>query len=262
MHWMQSKTEGDIRIMEKKDLLIKLQKQEQIHVILSKCTRLPHVHCDAETYDDEIFVFFDEKDAAAKAEKFTEAGELVVVVPIPNKNFLPFYSGLFPMGVNAIVVDGDTENETCIQLEELVRKPDDSKLPKGQVRIENQSLHLTGMYFMQELRKKMRTELDENLLEMQQEMLSHFSTGTYVVALKSDQKGVVLMKNPQGQTALPIFTDIQEFQKFQMSSPQEKFLPGIVQADKVGGMLPPEASTVILNPMGINVPLNVAKKNK
>ena len=115
---------------------------------------------------------------------------------------------------------------------------------------------------MQELRKKMRTELDENLLEMQQEMLSHFSTGTYVVALKSDQKGVVLMKNPQGQTALPIFTDIQEFQKFQMSSPQEKFLPGIVQADKVGGMLPPEASTVILNPMGINVPLNVAKKNK
>ena len=108
--------------MEKKDLLIKLQKQEQIHVVLSKCTRLPYVYCDAETYDDEIFIFFDEKDANVKAEVLTKDGELVVVVPIPNKNFLPFYAGLFPMGVNAIVVDGDTEKEMCIQLEELVRE--------------------------------------------------------------------------------------------------------------------------------------------
>lgn len=246
--------------MEKKDLLIKLQKQEQVYVILSKCTRLPYVSCDSETYDDEIFVFFDEKDAKVKIEKLTEQGELVVAVPIPNKNFLPFYAGLFPMGINAIVIDGDTESEKCIQLEELVRKPDDSKLPEGQVRVENPSLQLTGMYFMQELRKKVRTELDENLLELQQEMLSHFSSGTYIVALKADQKGVVLIKNPQGQAALPLFTDIQEFQKFQMANAQEKFSPGLLKADKVGGMLPPEASTVILNPLGINVPLNVEKK--
>ena len=246
--------------MDKKALLIKLQKQDQIHVILSKCTRLPYVWCDTETYDDEIFVYFDEKGAKAKAEKLTADGELVVAVPIPNKNFLPFYAGLFPMGINAIVVDGGMDTEVCIQLEELVRKPDDSKLPKGQVRVENPALHLTGMYFMQELRKKPRTDLDENLMEMQQEMLSHFASGTYVIALKTEGKGVVLMKNPQGQTALPAFTDIQEFQKFQMVNAKEKFAPGIVQADKVGGLLPPDANTVVLNPMGINVPLNVARK--
>ena len=164
------------------------------------------------------------------------------------------------MGINAIVVDGGMDSEVCIQLEELVRKPDDSKLPKGQVRVENPSLHLTGMYFMQELRKKVRTELDEKLLEMQQEMLSHFSNGTYVVALKGEEKGVVLMKNPQGQAALPLFTDIQEFQKFQIANAKETFAPGIVNADKVVNLLPADANTVVLNPMGMNVPLNVARK--
>lgn len=246
--------------MDKKNVLIKLQKQNQIFLILSKCTRLPFVSCDSETYDDEIFVYFDEKDAREKSEKLNAEGELTVVVNIPNKNFLPFYAGLFPMGINAIVVDGDTETEMKLQLEELVRKPDDSKLSNGQVRIENPSLHLTGMYFMQELRKKQKPELTENLREMQQEMLSHYAEGTYVVALKADQKGVVLIKNPQGQTALPVFTDIQEFQKFLMANPKEKLAPGIVKANKVASLLPPEASTVVLNPLGINVPLNVARK--
>lgn len=246
--------------MDKKEILIKLQRQDQIYMILSKCTRLPFVYCDPESFDDEIFVYFNETSAQAKVEELKKQGELVVSVVIPNKNFLPFYSGLFPMGINAIVVDGGTEEEICIQLEELVRKPDDSKLPKGQVRIENPSLHLTGMYFMQELRKTVRTELTEELQEMQQEMLSHFANGTYVIAMKDEQKGVVLMKNPQGQSALPIFTDIQEFQKFQMANPKEKLMPGIVKADKVGALLPPDATTVVLNPLGMNVPLNVAKK--
>ncbi len=247
--------------MDKKEILIKLQKQDQIYMILSKCTRLPFVYCDPESFDDEIFVYFNETSAQAKADELKKQGELVISVEIPNKNFLPFYSGLFPLGVNAIVVDGGTEEEICIQLEELVRKPDDSKLPKGQVRIENPSLQLTGMYFMQELRKTVRTELTEELKEMQNEMLSHFANGTYVIAMKAEQKGVVLMKNPQGQSALPIFTDIQEFQKFQMANPKEKLMPGIVKADKVGALLPPDASTVVLNPLGMNVPLNVAKKN-
>ena len=247
--------------MDKKEILIKLQRQDQIFMILSKCTRLPFVYCDPESYDDEIFVYFNETSAQAKVKELKEQGELVVSVAVPNKNFLPFYSGLFPMGINAIVVDGGTEEEICIQLEELVHKPDDSKLPKGQVRIENPSLQLTGMYFMQEFRKTVRTELTEELQEMQQEMLSHFANGTYVIAMKAEQKGVVLMKNPQGQSALPIFTDIQEFQKFQIANPNEKFMPGIVKADKVGALLPPDASTVVLNPLGMNVPLNVAKKN-
>ena len=248
--------------MDKKALLIKLQTQEQVHVVLSKCTRLPYVWCDTETFDDEIFVYFDMDGAKAKVDQLTADGELVVAVPIPNKNFLPFYAGLFPLGINAIVVDGGMDSEECIQLEELVRKPDDSKLPKGQVRVENPALHLTGMYFMQELRKKPRTSLDEKLMEMQQEMLSHFASGTYVVALRTEDKGVLLIKNPQGQMALPLFTDIQEFQKFQIANPKEKFAPGIVNADKVGSLLPPDANTVILNPMGMNVPLNVARKNQ
>lgn len=249
-------------MLDKKQTILRLQREKQIYIILSKCTRAPFVLCDQETYDDEIFVYFEEDAAKAKEELLQQDGNPVAVVTIPNKNFLAFYAGLFPMGINAIVIDGNTENEITIQLEELVRKPDDSKLKEGQVRVENPALHLTGLYFMQELRKEKRTELTEELKEMQQELLSHYAEGTYVIAIHGENSGVVLLKNPQGIPALPLFTDIQEFQKFQMANTKETLKPGIVKAENIANLLPPDASAVVLNPFGINVPLNVERKAK
>lgn len=249
-------------MLDKKQTLVRLQKETEIYVILSKCTRSPFVWCDEETFDDEIFIYFQENDAKAKAEQLNEQGQPVVFVKVPNKNFLPFYAGLFPMGVNAIVIDGDTENALTIQLEELVRKPDASKLPQGQMRVENPALHLTGLYFMQELRREKRTELTEELKEMQKELLSHYAGGTYIIALNSENGGVVLLKSPQGIPTLPLFTDIQEFQKFQMVNKTENVKPGIVKAENIINLLPPDASAVVLNPFGMNVPLNVERKAK
>lgn len=249
-------------MLDKKQTILKMQKANEIYVILSKCTRAPFVWCDTESFDDEIFVYFEETAAKEKAEALNQMGQPVTFVKVPNKNFLPFYAGLFPMGVNAIVIDGDTEQALTIQLEELVRKPDASKLPKGQLHVENPSLHLTGLYFMQELRREKRTELTEALKEMQQELLSHYAEGTYIIAVHGENTGVVLLKNPQGVPALPIFTDIQEFQKFQMVNKNETVKPAIVKAENIVNLLPPDASTVVLNPFGMNVPLDVHRNAK
>ena len=131
--------------VNKNEVLVQLRQRENVYVMYSKCTRMPFVLCDPETYDDEVFIFFDEADGAQESEQFNESGNPVQMVKIEKKNFLPFYSGLYPMGVNCLVVNKGTGLEIAIQLEDLVRRPENQKLPEGTVRIENREFHLTAL---------------------------------------------------------------------------------------------------------------------
>ena len=180
------------------------------------------------------------------------------MVKIEKKNFLPFYSGLYPMGVNCLVVNKGTDSEIAIQLEDLVRRPENQKLPEGTVRIENREFHLTALYFMQELRRKPHNELTEMLKELQEELLAHYSEGTFILAIRED-KGIAIMKQKDGKTLLPIFTDVQEFQKFQMMNQNAKFGTAMVKPEKILGFLPKDAAGVLVNPIGVNLPLKVGR---
>lgn len=241
---------------DKNTVLQQLRVRENIYVILSGCTRMPFVLCDPETYDDEVFIFFEKDNADREAKKLNEEAQPVQVIKIENKNFLAFYSGLYPMGVNCMFVNCGTENEIKIQLEELVKKPEDQKLPDGVIRIENRPLHLTALYFMQELRRKQHKELTDTLKELQEEMMTHYSEATLIIAMRED-KGIVIMKNKEGHVFLPVFTDIQEFRKFQMVNAKEKFGTGMIKAEKIRENLPPEAVGILINPLSVNVPLKI-----
>ena len=122
---------------DKKETLMKLRTAQSIYLVFSKCSRMPFVACDPETFDDQVLLYFG-------------AGEQVQLIEMKNQMFLPFYTGLFPMGVNALLVDEGTEGEIRIQLDELVRRPD---VPEGKARVENPQMHLTALYFVQEHRK-------------------------------------------------------------------------------------------------------------
>lgn len=248
--------------VEKSNILKQLQQSEKIYVILSQFTRMPFVVCDPETYNDGIFLYFKEEDAKEKEKELMATGNSVTVAGIEKKGFLAFYSSLYPMGVDGLMVDFGLESGMFIMLNELVRRPDPSQLPEGKKIIENPSLHLTALYFMQEFRKEKRTQLDASLQGMQEEMMAHYKDGTYLIALKADGTGVVFMKNANGTTLLPIFTDAGEFHKFQLMNPNEKFGTGVVLAEKISGLLPPEASTIVINPMTTNIPLNVERKKQ
>ncbi|MEE1242683.1 MAG: SseB family protein [Frisingicoccus sp.] len=246
--------------VDKKTVMQKLQQASEIYMILSNYTRMPFVMCDPETFEDEILVYFEKQDADVRAKELTDSGNPTAVTRIENKAFLSIYAGLYPMGIDCICVDQGKDSETHVHLEELVRRQDQKTLPNGQMIIENPALHLTALYFMQEFRKKERTELTEELQEMQEELLAHYSKGTFLVALKADGKGIVIIKNKQGMPLLPIFTDMPEFHKFQLANPKEKFGTGMIKAEKVVSVLPPDAAAVILNPMTANIPLNVQRR--
>ena len=244
--------------VNKNEILVQLRQRENVYVMYSKCTRMPFVLCDPETYDDEVFIFFQEADGAQEANQLNASGNPVQMVKIEKKSFLPFYSGLYPMGVNCLVVNKGTDSEIAIQLEDLVRRQENQKLPEGTVQIENREFHLTALYFMQELRRKPHNELTEMLKELQEELLTHYSEGTFILAVRED-KGIAIMKQKDGKTLLPIFTDVQEFQKFQAMNQNTKFGTAMVKPEKILGFLPKDAAGVLVNPIGVNLPLKIGR---
>ena len=169
--------------------LEKLKTAEAVYVLLSRITNLPYVECDSETYDDQIFLFYSEENARKGADRFLKEKAPLQVIKVEKKSFLMFYTSLYPMGVNCIVVDDGTPMRIAIQLEELVRRVSPDQLPKGQILVENPQFHLTAIYFVQEIRKNPGQEMTEELSSLYEEMLAHFGRGKFLIERRR-RKGV------------------------------------------------------------------------
>ena len=93
--------------IDKSDILKKMREAEAIYVLMSDCTRMPFVVCDPETYDDQVLIFFSEEEAMKGGQEFLKEGNPLKIFNIENKYMLPFYSSLFPAGVNGMWVGKD-----------------------------------------------------------------------------------------------------------------------------------------------------------
>lgn len=242
---------------EKKNVLTLLRTSKQLFLILSRCSHMPYVVCDPHTYDDQVLLFAREEDARKESERLQEEGELVQTVKLTNEMLLSFYTSLFPMGVNCLSYNPGMEDGMQIQLNELVTRPAQEQLPEGRVRIENPELHLTALYFVQAFRKNDNMEMTEELKELNDEMMAHFKKGHYIVALQ-DGQGLPVLRQKNGQIYQPVFTDFQEFQKF---NKEKKFRTCVVDADKIPNILAPETTGVSVNPLGVNILLSI-QRNK
>ena len=74
------------------------------------------------------------------------------------------------MGVNCLAVNHGTDMAVSVQLSELVRRRNPDELPKGQKLVENPALHLTAMYFIQELRRIGGAEITQEIKDLQEEL--------------------------------------------------------------------------------------------
>ena len=130
----------------------KFQSMEIIYVTFSQITKLPYVECDPETFDDEVMIYFDEQSAKAKTEELAQKKIPTTVLKLASKQMLLFFTTLYTMGVNALHLSFNGE-ETTMQIQEIVKKRDQKEAPDGSVWVENPQLHLTAVYFAQELRR-------------------------------------------------------------------------------------------------------------
>ena len=242
----------------KQETLAALRNPGELYVVMSGATRLPFVLCDEETYDDEVFLYYRVEDAKEKAKTLQDKKYAVAVARLEENQLLPFYTSLYTMGVNCLAVNNGTDTEINIELSDLVVRKRPDKLPEGQKLIENPALHLTAIYFMQEMRRQEQPQPTGELRELQEELLAHYSKGNYVVAIREDGQ-VPVMKQKDGAVYQPVFTDMLELQKF---SGGQKMRTGAVPAAKIPEILIAEAKGVVINPFGVNVQLQIAKKQK
>ena len=139
---------------QKIETLNKLRTVEAIYVLMSSCTRMPYVVCDPETFDDEILLYYTEAEAKEEAMKLQKEGNPMQLVKVDENSRLSFFTGLFPMGVNCILVDKGLDGQITVQLDELITRPKDEELPEGKIRVENPELVLTAAYFMQQINRR------------------------------------------------------------------------------------------------------------
>lgn len=242
----------------KQETLAALRTPGELYVIMSGATRLPFVFCDEETFDDEIFLYYRADDAKEKAKELQEKRYASAVVKLEDKQLLAFYTSLYTMGVNCLAVNSGTDTEISIQLSDLVIRRKPEELPEGKRPVENPALHLTAIYFMQEMRRQAEPQPTEELNKLQEELLAHYGKGTFVAAVREDGQ-VPILKQKDGSIYQPLFTDMLEFQKFARG---EKMKMAVIPAAKIPEILVGEAKGVVINPFGVNVQLQVAKRKK
>ena len=242
----------------KQETLAALRTPGELYVIMSGATRLPFVFCDEETFDDEIFLYYRVDDAKEKAKELQGKRYASAVVKLEDKQLLAFYTSLYTMGVNCLAVNSGTDTEISIQLSDLVIRRKPEELPEGKRPVENPALHLTAIYFMQEMRRQAQPQPTEELNKLQEELLAHYGKGTFVAAVREDGQ-VPILKQKDGSIYQPLFTDMLEFQKFARG---EKMKMAVIPAAKIPEILVGEAKGVVINPFGVNVQLQVAKRKK
>lgn len=241
---------------DKMKVLERLRTTEELYVLMSAFTRMPYVSCDQETFDDEVFLFFDGDAAQKEAKQLIEAGNLVHIAKVEKNLLLQFYLSLYPLGVNCLHINKGTDGEMQIQHADLVTRGDNKTDENGRIIVENPEFHLTALYFIQEFKKHPATEVPEELTEIYDEMRAHFERGQYIVPTKEGE-GIPLLKKEEGLTYFPLFTDAQEFQKFNLEG---KFSGGILPVEKITEILPEDVVGVVVNPFGVNLMLDVQKQ--
>ena len=219
--------------VDKSDVLKKMREAEAIYVLMSDCTRMPFVVCDPETYDDQVLIFFSEEEAMKGGQEFLKEGNPLKIFNIENKYMLPFYSSLFPAGVNGMWVGKDTEEEIKLQLTELVRRPEQKP---GEEPIENPSFQITAMYFMQKARKQKEMKITEDMKDLQEELMAHYQDATFITAVTEEKKMPVLNKHSDTRYSM-----------------------GVLEAVKVPEAMGDEMTGVVVNPFGVDLQLNIAR---
>lgn len=234
-----------------------LQARENVFVAYAQTTKLPYVTCDEETYNDQVWFFAEEESLKEFGKKKLEEKILLMGMRYEKKDFPRMYGLLFSVGANTVIWNNGTE-EIELELEQIVKKPDISQLEPAKRPLINATLQLSGIYFMQELRRPVPKEEHKNLRELEEELIANLKKSEFLVAMGQDEEdpkklNVPYLKNKEGQILQPVFSDVMEFEKFGKG---KKLRIAKIPFDKLPGIMIEQAEGIVFNPMGFNLILN------
>lgn len=146
--------------------------------------------------------------------------------------------------------------KTEIELVDIVKKPDFSALPKEKQPVFNPQLQLSGIYFMQELRRGVETKEKEGIVQLEEEFAANLVRSRYLVAVQQPKEGedrnnmqIPYVQNQNGDIFQPVFTDPEEFRKF---NKEQKLQAFAVEFTNLEQIMIPAAKGFVVNPLGFN----------
>lgn len=239
----------------KREVIQKLQTSEAVFTVLSRATRQPFVICDPESFNDQVWIFERKEDLEEAVKPLIEKKNPVAAIHVENKSFLSFYTVLYSLGVNSVVFY-EKDRKTELELYEIVKRPDFSSLPEKQRPLFNEQLQLSGIYFMQELRRGGELKEKENIKALEEELAANLVRSRYLLAVQKQEDKeapnvqVPYIKNENGDVFQPIFTDVEEFRKFNR---EKKLQAMMVEFKNLEKALIPAAKGAVVNPNGFNL---------
>ena len=237
--------------MTKQEVMQIIPQKEVIYLIFSKLTRSAYLECNAETFEDEVFLFDTEEEANAFVEEKEKNKIPVSAGRVTKSNVFRMFVDLYPIGVNIVNIFIGKE---CVRfpLDEIVKRPPDEEIDKSKI-VENQQLSMSMLYFLQEARKPEGAD-QSKVLEMEEELVANLYKASYILPIKKEQtegKEVIrlmLIPMQNGSQMIPIFSDSLSFQNFVGEQTTEGLILKFDGLDKME--LPKEAAGFVLNPAG------------
>ena len=242
--------------ISKEQAVKELQNREFVFVAYSQVTRLPYVTCDEETFNDQAWVFSTEEGIKEYGKKRLEDKVLLMGMRYEKKDYPRFYGTLYAIGVNTVIwVDGEEQCEVDL---ENIAKQDLSKLPPEKRPLLNPALQLSGIYFMQELRRPVKNEQRRNMRELEEEFVADLRKSEFLMVMevsKDDPKkiNIPFLKDKKDQILQPVFSDVMELEKFTKG---KKMRVAKLPFAKLPEVMLENAAAYVVNPMGFNLVLN------
>lgn len=249
--------------ISKEEAIKVLQNRENIFVAYAQATKLPYVKCDEETFNDQVWIFSSEEGVKEFGKKLLDEKVLLMGMRFEKKDYPRFYGTLYAIGVNSVVwTDGEEQIE--LDLPEIAKQADMSQIEEAKRPLLNPTLQLSGIYFMQELRRPVKPEEHTDIRELEEEFLVNIRKSQYLVAMDVDPENpkkvnIPYLKNKNEEILQPVFSDVMEFEKFARG---KKLRVAKVPFDKLPELMIQQASAYVVNPMGFNLVLNKEQLTK
>lgn len=233
-----------------------LRNSESLYTMISPLTRMPFVICNPETYDDEVLIFQSPEDVQKGCQDLLDKHNPVQMAKLEQAQFPYFYGTLFSMGVNAIHINRGCEQESHLQLNQLMQRSLPQGAPDGATIVENPQLVLTSVYLLQEMRKQPKPEMNRQMKELHEEMMANIERGIFITVQPDTEKQQAFpFLKINEENFFPLFTDAFEFRKFNM---ENQFTARAINFETASIEAREHACAgFLVNPVGINLQLRI-----
>lgn len=256
----------------------------EAYALFSPLTNMPYVECEEENFNDRVLLYEKKEDAEAALKEYEDKGIRVTVkelktmevyVPVkadePNGERKKMYLnqvrqhlGVLPfMGVNALGYKPAGGELQTIELTSILPEGFEKKV--GDNSLYQPNLQLTGIYLMQEARRKKEFVDMRNLQALDEEFSSNLIKSRLFIAVlppegqeKTQQLNLKecklpYLKHQNGDIFFPVFSDIWEFQKYAQG--KKNLRPIQIPFQEITKFWVKDAKAYMINPMGFSLPI-------